>query len=108
MNPHCKLAYCYLCILALYYAKLLYTKAFYPADGCQRKRYLIAQTDCACAEDTISATNVDDHFPISAFLFPLSASVFRFSFPFPPFPLALITSRVPIRKKEVGRAMSNL
>ena len=41
------------------------------------------QTDRACAKDAISATNIDDHFPISAFPFPLSASVFRFSFPFP-------------------------
>jgi hypothetical protein len=30
----------------------------------------------------IGARNCDDHFLISAFPFPLSASVFRFSFPF--------------------------
>ena len=57
------------------------------ADRCREKDTGNAisqpQTDRACAKDGISTTNVDDHFPISAFPFPISASVFHLSFPFP-------------------------
>ena len=39
-----------------------------------------------CMHNTVYIS--DDHYQISAFPFPLSASVFRFRFPFLPFPLA--------------------
>ena len=45
----------------------------------------VGVNNCACAY-----VAGDDHFQISAFRFPLSVPAFRFSFPFPPFPLALV------------------